>query len=52
MGCRGVVNIDRLACIIDEDKGLRGMESPAAWCAKYETNVELIEASTPLYAEL
>jgi len=42
----------RLACIIDDKEDLRGMDSPTAWCAKCETNVELIEASTPLYTEV
>ena len=42
------VRINRLACIIDDEEDLRGMESPTAWCAKCETNVELIEASKPL----
>ena len=46
------VRINRLACIIDDEEDLRGMESPSAWFAKCETNVELIEASKPLYAEL
>ena len=46
------VRINRLACIIDDEEDLRGMESPTAWCAKCETNVELIEASKPLYTEL
>ena len=52
MGHRGFVGINRLACIIDDGEDLRGMESPTARCAKCETNVELIEASKPLYAEL
>ena len=46
------VRINRLACIIDDEEDLRVMESPTAWCGKCETNVELIEASKPLYAEL
>ena len=46
------VRINRLACIIDDEEDLRGMDSPTAWFAKCETNVELIEASEPLYAEL
>ena len=39
------VRINRLACIIDDVEDLRGMDSQTAWCAKCETNVELIEAS-------
>ena len=46
------VRINRLACIIDDEEDLRGMENPTAWCAECETNVELIEASEPLYKEL
>ena len=46
------VRINRLACIIDDEEDLRGMECPTAWCAKCETNVELTEASKPLYTEL
>ena len=46
------VRINRLACIIDDEEDLRGMDSPTAWCAKCETNVELIEASKTLYTEL
>ena len=46
------VRINRLACIIDDKEDLRVMDSPTAWCGKCETNVELIEASTPLYTEV
>ena len=46
------VRINRLACIIDDEEDLRGMECPTAWCAKCETNVELIEANKPLYKSL
>ena len=46
------VRINRLACIIGDEEDLRGMEGPTVWCAKCETNVELIEASAPLYTEV
>ena len=46
------VRINRLACIIDDEEDLRGMECPSAWCGKCETDVELIEASKPLYKSL
>ena len=52
MGHRGFVFINRLACIIDDEEDLRGMQRPTAWCGKCETNVELREVSKPLYAEL
>ena len=43
------VRINRLACLIDDEEDLRGMDSPTAWYEKCETTVELIEASEPLY---
>jgi len=46
------VRIIRLACILDDNEDLRVKESPTAWCAKCGTNVELIEASKPLYKSI
>ena len=46
------VDINMLACIADGEEDLRDVENSTAWCARRETNVEMIEARKPLYTEL
>jgi hypothetical protein len=47
-----LVRINRLACILDDEEDLRGINNPLAWCDSCESSVVVIEARKPLYEEV
>ena len=47
-----LVRINRLACIIDDQEDLLGMDAPKSWCEDCDAFVIIVEAEVPKYREV